>query len=58
MPGLEHVLTNPFLAATKISASRAMALGDFTDNALKGAGNPPEIAALYEAYHPDRKSVV
>lgn len=52
MPGIEHILTNPFLNATKGSCERAFILGTFTDGALRRPGVEPEIAALYDAYHP------
>lgn len=52
MPGIDHLLINPFLNITKRSPKRAHALGLFTDNALGLAGQPAEIVALYNAYHP------
>jgi hypothetical protein len=52
MPGIEHILTNPFLNATKRSLSRARVLGSYTDAGLGRPGAPPEIVALYNTYHP------
>lgn len=52
MPGIEHVLFNPFLKATAGSALRAAALGMFTDDVLSAHSSEPAIAALYNEYHP------
>jgi hypothetical protein len=52
MPGIEHILINPFLNATKRSPAKALTLGSFTDARLGGDGKPPEIVALYNVYHP------
>lgn len=52
MPGIEHILINPFLAATKRSVRRANALGAYTNAALSAATADPAIAALYAAYKP------
>lgn len=52
MPGIQHMLVNPFLQATRRSTSRALTIGTFTDAALSAPGKPAGIVAIYDAYHP------
>lgn len=52
MPGIEHFLINPFLQATKRSAGRTATLGRYTDAALYEASDNPDVAVLYNKYHP------
>ncbi len=52
MPGIEHILVNPFLRVTRGSARLTAALGTYTDNVLAAPGQPAGVAALYAAYHP------